>query len=402
MIIELPEIACVLIHGCNRATASDFAARNFAAGEILDMGSDPGDALLDALRLRVVAGRMTAIIEAGSPHGAHKMRVALASVARENYTRRFGLILPDARPGEPNIDERLKGDGYREVFDIPADALDAIEIRRVRMPTDLRHEHGPFDIIGDVHGCATELEDLLAELGYTLTWQEDRAWGCPRPRITAPEGRRAIFVGDLVDRGPRARDVLAIVHAMVEQQRNALLVPGNHDVKFLRWLEGGNVEITHGLDTTITSLKGASDRFLADIRAMLKRLWSHMWLDDGRLVVAHAGIIEPMIGRATPRVRRFCLYGDTPGGRDPSGLPVRYHWALDYAGDAAVIYGHTPVPQADWVNNTLCIDTGCCFGGKLTALRWPERDIVTVPARTAYARSLRPFGHPPPRPRQSA
>lgn len=127
---------------------------------------------------------------------------------------------------------------------------------------------------------------------------------------------------------------------------------------------------------------------------MLKRLWSHLWLDEGRLVVAHAGILEPMIGRATPRVRRFCLYGDTTGSRDGSGLPTRYHWALDYAGSTTVVYGHTPVPDAGWVNNTLCIDTGCCFGGKLTALRWPEREIVTVTAHAAYARSLRPLGHP--------
>lgn len=399
MVIELPEIAAVLIHGCNYDAAQAFAARHFAADEILDMAHAPGETLLCALRQRVAAGRMTAIIEAGSPAGAHKMRVALASVARENYSRRFGLIMPDARHGEPNIDERLKADGYREVFEIPAEAMDTLQIRRMAMPTDVRHEAGPFDIIGDVHGCCDELEELLERLGYIVTWADDPDWAGRRPRVVAPSGRRVIFVGDLVDRGPRSRDVLAIVHTMVERNGTALLVPGNHDVKFLRWLEGGKVEITHGLDTTVTSLKGSSDRFRDDIRAMLKRLWSHLWLDEGRLVVAHAGILEPMIGRATPRVRRFCLYGDTTGSRDGSGLPTRYHWALDYAGSTTVVYGHTPVPDAGWVNNTLCIDTGCCFGGKLTALRWPEREIVTVTAHAAYARSLRPLGHPPPRPR---
>ncbi len=396
MNIELPEIACVLVHGRNPAAARALAERHFASGEILDMGTQSGEDLMRALAPRMAAGRMTAIIEAGSPPGAHKQRVALASIARDNYARRFALIMPDARPGEPNIDERLRGDGYREVFELAESDLDALQIRRLPMPTDLRHESGGFDIIGDVHGCADELELLLERLGYRVAWNDDAVYG-RMPQVKPPAGRRAVFVGDLVDRGPRSRDVLAIVLAMVNSGA-ALLVPGNHDVKFLRWLDGGKVSITHGLETTIDSLAGASDAFRADVHAMLKRLWSHVWLDAGKLAVAHAGIIQPMLGRATPRVRRFCLYGDTAGEHDSNGLPVRYHWALDYRGETAIVYGHTPVPEAEWVNNTLCIDTGCCFGGKLTALRWPEREIVAQPAKRQYARLLRGFGHPPPRP----
>lgn len=397
MMIEIPEIAVVLVHGRSHAGAHAFAARHFAPDEILDMSGVAAEMLLPALSQRVVAGQMTAIIEGGSPAGAHKLRVALASTAREGYVRRFGIVLPDARPAEPGIAERLKADGYREVFEIAPDVLDAVTIQRMAMPTDLRHERGPFDIIGDVHGCGDELEALLCRLGYKVQWREGER--NPRvPVVTAPPGRRAIFVGDLVDRGPRSADVLGIVLAMVNAG-SALLVPGNHDVKFLRWLEGGKVAITHGLEATLASLEGVSEAFRSDVRAMLKRLWSHVWLDGGRLAVAHAGILAPMLGRATPRVRRFCLYGDTTGEQDASGLPVRYHWALDYAGETAVVYGHTPVAQAEWVGNTLCLDTGCCFGGKLTALRWPEREIVAVPAVREYARLLRPFGHPPPRPK---
>ena len=229
MVIEIPKIACVLVHGRSHETAAAFAHRHFSEDEILDMTRSTGEALLETLGSRVIDGRMTAIIEAGSPAGAHKLRVALASVARENYARRFGIVLPDAHHGEPNIDARLKADGYREVFDVPEAALESVEIRRMPMPTDMRHEQGPFDIIGDVHGCAEELEALLERLGYQVHWTDDSAWG-RRPRVIAPPGRRAIFVGDLVDRGPRSRDVLAIVHSMVEQDGNALLVPGNHDV----------------------------------------------------------------------------------------------------------------------------------------------------------------------------
>lgn len=394
MIIELPEIACVLVHGGRHQAARALAERCFARDEIIDMSVDAPAALAQTLKQRVIAGQMTAIVEGGSPSGAHKLRVALASVARDNYARRFGLVLPDARHGEPNIVERLKGDGYREVFEISADAIDGVEIRRLRMPTDQRHEVGSFDIIGDVHGCCDELEALLVQLGYRLAWSghgPDK-----RVSITAPAGRRAIFAGDLVDRGPRSADVLRIVMEMFETG-SALLVPGNHDVRFLRWLEDQKVSITHGLDATIASLAGESEAFRASVARMLKSLWSHLWLDGGRLAVAHAGILAPMIGRATPRVRQFCLYGDTSGDRDGNGLPIRYHWALDYRGETTVVYGHTPVADAEWLNNTLCIDTGCCFGGKLTALRWPEREIVTAPAARAYATMLRPFGHPPPR-----
>ena len=118
-------------------------------------------------------------------------------------------------------------------------------------------------------------------------------------------------------------------------------------------------------------------------------------LDDGKLVVAHAGMKEAWQGRASSRVREFALYGETTGETDDYGLPVRHDWAAEYRGRALVVYGHTPVPEATWVNGTICIDTGCVFGGRLTALRYPEREVVEVPAlRTWYEpeRPLAPAG----------
>ena len=125
-------------------------------------------------------------------------------------------------------------------------------------------------------------------------------------------------------------------------------------------------------------------------------------------MVAHAGLKESYHGRSSGRVRSFALYGDTTGETDEYGLPVRYPWAQEYRGRAMVAYGHTPVPTAEWVNNTICLDTGVVFGGSLTALRYPEREIVSVPAeRQWYAgppartashhgrgpRAVRPAGH---------
>lgn len=260
---------------------------------------------------------------------------------------------------------------------------------------DKREQAGPFDIIGDVHGCADELETLLAKLGYGVAFDRDGA--SRRVRTTAPDARRAVFVGDLVDRGPRSPDTLRIVMALVAGGQ-ALCVPGNHDAKFLRWLNGRKVSLTHGLDRTAAQFEGEPAAFTADVQAFLEGLPPYVWLDGGGLAVAHAGIKEDMLGRISGGVREFCLYGETSGEHDEFGLPVRYHWAAEYRGATAVVYGHTPVPDADWVNNTLCVDTGCVFGGKLTAMRWPEREIVSVAAAQTYSKASRPLGHPPVRP----
>ena len=261
--------------------------------------------------------------------------------------------------------------------------------------TDSRHKPGPFDIIGDVHGCLDELVVLLYALGYGVRFE---GTGDRRRAITsAPPGRYAFFVGDLVDRGPNSPDVLRLVMDMAEA-RHAHTIVGNHDDKLLRWLKGHTVKIGGGLERTIAQLEGEGDAIKARALAFLSQLPSHAWLDGGRLAVAHAGVRENMLGKNFPRAHDFALYGDTSGRIGADGLPERFNWAAGYRGDTAIVYGHTPVAEAEWQNDTLCIDTGCVFGGKLTALRWPEREIVSVPAHGPYAELKRPFGHPPDRP----
>lgn len=254
---------------------------------------------------------------------------------------------------------------------------------------DRRDEAGPFDIFGDVHGCADELVALLGRLGYSV--HLSGAGEGRRARVTAPAGRRAIFVGDFIDRGPRSADVLRIVMAMA-MGAQALAVPGNHDSKLMRWLEGRNVQLTHGLAETARQMQAEPEALRLQVKAFLGSLPYHLWLDGGRLAVAHAGIREHMLGHTGGAIRSFCLYGDTTGETDAYGLPVRRNWAAHYRGGTAIVYGHTPMAEARWQNNTICLDTGCCFGGALTALRWPEREIVSVGAARMYATPVRPLG----------
>jgi protein phosphatase len=289
----------------------------------------------------------------------------------------------------------LRKEGFRQVFILDSpEAVASAVIERVPLWTDRSHDPGPFDIIGDVHGCATELEQLLERLGYdkiVLTGEEP---GWSNVGYTHPEGRKAVFVGDLVDRGPRVIDTLSIARNMVKSG-SALCVPGNHDVKLLKKLTGRDVQITHGLAESLAEIDAlpaeVREPFTQSLAGFLDSLVSHYVLAGGKLVVAHAGMKAEMQGRGSARVRDFALYGETTGETDEFGLPIRYNWAAEYRGTATVVYGHTPVPEPDWLNRTVNIDTGCVFGGKLTALRYPEREFVSVPAVRAYCEPARPF-----------
>lgn len=211
-----------------------------------------------------------------------------------------------------------------------------------------------------------------------------------------PAGRKAVFLGDLCDRGPKNMEVLRLAMKMVKGG-TALAVPGNHDVKLARHLFGKNVQLTHGLDRTVEEIDRESDEFKEEAKEFLDSLVSHYVLDNGRLVVAHAGLKDEYIGRGSMRVRDFCLYGEATGEIDEYGLPVRMDWASDYRGKATIVYGHIPQLEVQAINGTYCIDTGCVFGGKLTAYRYPERETVSVDALAQYYAPAKPLSPDQPR-----
>lgn len=240
---------------------------------------------------------------------------------------------------------------------------------------DKRHETGAFDIIGDVHGCYDELISLLQKLDYTINPASHK--------ISHHNNRRLIFVGDLVDRGPKSPEVLRLVMNAIAD-KIAFCVCGNHDDKLKRKLKGNNVQLKHGLLETIQQLETESDAFKSDVVTFIDSLAPYYLFDQGKLVVVHAGIREDFFGKLSPKVRAYCLYGPITGEFDSAGLPIRYPWANDYQGTPLVVYGHSVVDEPLWVNNTVNIDTGCVFGGKLTALRYPELQIISIQAKQAY------------------
>lgn len=420
--ISIPEFALVLLIGASGTGKSNFAAKHFKSTEIVSSDqargwvaddetdqSVTGDAfdLVHAVIEKRLKNRRLTVVDATNvqPHA----RKSLIALAKKWHTLAVGIVFhlpekiaiernaqrPDRQFGPGPVKRQMldlrrslrniKREGVRGLHVLKSvEQVDSVAITRAKLWNDRKDETGPFDIIGDIHGCADELETMLVKLGYSIEWQGGE------PKITAPESRKVVFVGDLVDRGPRSPDVLRIAKHMVESEI-AHVVIGNHDDKLKRHLAGRNVKPTHGLAETIEQLENEDEKFRDSMKDWLDGLISHYVFDEGKLVVAHAGLKEEMQGRASGAIRNFCMYGETTGETDEFGLPVRYNWAAEYAGKAKVVYGHTPVLEAQWVNGTICIDTGCVFGGKLTALRYPEMELVEVDAEQTYYEPIKPL-----------
>ncbi len=422
MNITIPELSLVVLVGPSGCGKSSFAREHFKPTEVISSDfcrglvsdnendqtatSDAFDVLHYIARKRLAAGRLTVVDATNVQVEARKPLVALA---REFHVLPVAIVLnlPEKLCHERNQNRQdrqfgphvvrnqsqqlrrsirgLEREGFRHVFTMSSpEEVAGASITRQSLWNNLKEQHGPFDIIGDVHGCGEELNALLGQLGYRIET------GLAGPKVIPPDGRRAVFVGDLVDRGPKIPEVLRLVMKMVEEG-TAFCVPGNHDMKLMRKLKGRDVQLTHGLADSVEQIERETPEFTQAVIKFLDDLVSHYVFDGGKLVVAHAGMKEEMQGRGSGKVRDFALYGETTGETDEYGLPVRYNWAAEYRGKAMVVYGHTPVAEPEWLNRTINIDTGCVFGGKLTALRYPEKELVSVPALQTYYKSVKPF-----------
>ncbi len=371
--LEIPTPSLLAVHAEDPAEAARCAGRWFAPDEVVALSADGGveapsvvrravSARLKDRQLVVVAGRL-------EPQGLRQDLVRLAKV-QNHYA--VALALDEADPAR---ESRWRADGFRRYWAARPD--EPLELATTKLRSDRTELTGPFDIVGDVHGCRGELEDLLAALGYRLEP------GTVGPVAVHPDGRTLVFVGDLVDRGPDSPGCLRLAMASV-REGDALCVPGNHEAKLRRWLKGSEVKRSHGFLETLEQLEGAPRSFLDDVADFIDDLPSHLMLDGGALCISHAGLPARLQGRASRRVRSHCLYGETTGEVDERGYPIRVDWAAKETGGAFVVYGHTPVDEPKHAPNAICIDTACVFGGTLTAYRWPERELVAVPAREVW------------------
>ncbi len=425
--IKIPELSLVVLIGISGSGKSTFARKHFKETEILSSdrcraivsddennqaATDEAFELLHYIAAKRLKNGLLTVVDATNVQP--EARKPLVNLAKQYHCLPVAIVLdvpervcedrnelrPDRNFGKHvtrmqrsqlrRSIKHLKGEGFRHIFVLDSvEEIDSITtIRRDKLYNDKKDIKGPFDIIGDIHGCFTELKELLTKLGYSITENsDDRSFGFD---VKPPDGRTAVFLGDLVDRGPDSPSVLKLVMSMVKAG-SAYCVPGNHDMKLQKYLNGKDVQLKHGLALTVEQLKSQPKSFIDQLNEFLYSLVSHYVFDGGKLVVAHAGLKEEMQGRGSGAVRSFCMYGETTGEIDEFGLPVRYNWAAEYRGKAMVVYGHTPVPNAQWLNKTIDIDTGCVFGGKLSALRYPEEELISVDAHEVYCEPVRPL-----------
>ncbi len=354
MNIPVYDYTLILLMGASGAGKTTFARKRFFDYEINE--SDRPDL---TRTLQVMDGNWL---------DQEKRREVLKDAKKENYLR-IGIVFdldeealfahgrkpsPDLRSQRQqasSLKKRLREEGFDQLYFLNSDEeTNSVTVERRKPVFDLKNETGPFDIIGDVHGCLAELEKLIRKLGY----QEKEGI------YSHKDNRKLIFVGDIVDRGP---DSLGVIR---------------HDDRLLRYLKGNAVEVKHGLETTAEEFRNVSDGEKQEIIRFLENTPTYYVFDNGNLLAVHAGIKESYVGKYTKRIREFCLFGLTTGEINEIGMPVRLDWAKDYKGDTLIVYGHTPGLYVYRQNNAICVDTGCVFMNRLSALRYPEMTVVDV------------------------
>jgi len=384
MKILIPENSFVLILSEKLCEGESFAQKFFSESEIFSISDNKRD-IMDFIAQRIEENLLTVICL--PPDSL--LLTQLLQIGKERYIKPVSFIfrykngcesssinvqLSQVYSDFKSIKKTFKLFGYtfNYVFNSLKESKRINQVIRKPIETNKKYDTGPFDIIGDVHGCSDELNELLANLGYQLEAIPfdfiNYGW-----KVHHNKGRKVIFLGDIVDRGPKIKEVLNLVMSMV-LNGVAYCIAGNHDEKLLRYLKGRNVKVRYGLEQSVEQLKNESKEYKKRIIDFLDHLPFHLVMDDGKLIITHAGIKERMIGKLGDEVKEFCLYGGDPEGDNPIKVP-RTRWNEEYHGKSLIVYGHLTVKEPVLLNNTIDIDTGCVIGNKLTALRYPEMEI---------------------------
>lgn len=277
----------------------------------------------------------------------------------------------------------IKKEGYHATYFIHN--TDEIELKRhSKNPIELDVAKG-IDIIGDVHGCFDEMIQILEKLGYEQNHEK---------YFIHPEGRKFLSLGDVMSRGPKSLETMQFFLRHVNQDL-AYMIDSNHGWKIARWLDGRKVTLNHGDELVEEEIKQFQEQYgeeqTVELKKELKKFLlnapSHYVLTKNgvpTLVCTHAGIKDEFIGKQSYDVSDFCRYGDTDGF-DDAGKPIRKDWSIHHKASTLIIWGHDPKPKPLIINNTINIDQGVVFGGELTALRYPEKEFVSVKAKKDYS-----------------
>lgn len=404
MTFSFPQFGALAILAPSAFPVADWARRHFPAHELLDPAdcqallgttephpsTDAYTLAAQAFEMRVKAGRATVFLRAPLEQTARNfLRSASRKANAKLYYLSIDLPEADLRTLVPAYDREawareaaqiaqnllfLDKEGIAGHLSITRIAdLEALEFSRPPLPCDRRSLSGPFDLIGSVHGCLAELRALLGELGYV----SDPATQLPRH----PKGRIPVFLGDDGAQGPHGLACLQLIQAMCDAGL-AYAVIGNQDRRLLEVLRESPEADP---DALAPWWAAASPEDRQAILAWTAQVPSHLVLDGGRLVAVHGGIRPDMIGRDTPPITAFCTYGSTPGEHALVQSRALADWAAELPEGVTVVFSHQPVVDVQDAGSHVAIDTACLYGGRLSAFRYPERSVVSVPAAKAYA-----------------
>lgn len=373
-IIEICDYTIFILIGASLSGKSTFAAKYFRPDETVSDDSPNFQRTLQVCDGNYLeTDKRKELLKAARAHQYQRVAVvfdvSLEELLKRNSARTYsaGYLEMQYRSTQ-SVKNRLKQEGFDRVYILDENEAKNVQILRKNGNWDQRENSGPFDIIGDVHGCFDALKKLIRKLGY----QQDE-----EGHYFHPDKRMAIFTGDVVDRGEQSLEVLRLIMQM-ERDNAALMVMGNHDERLLRYLEGSKVEVAHGLETTAREMEAADAKTREEIAAFLQKQPAYLWLDKGSLVVVHAGIKRAFLGKDTREIREYCLYGPEKREYDRLGFPSTEDWSADYNDDMKVVFGHIPAERVYKIHNTYGVDTACAFGYYLSALRYPEMQVEQV------------------------
>lgn len=211
-------------------------------------------------------------------------------------------------------------------------------------------------VIGDIHGCSDELEDLLE-------------------KVSPGHNDKVVLLGDLVNRGPHSHRVVEIA-----RKNHFLSLMGNHELRLLQYRQTKDPSLLKVYDfTTLDKLREEDWHYLEKMQGFHET-------PDSRFVCVHGGFLPGPPWRTQP-LHIVCQTKWISPNEIPPHLQKdmqAQHWCHLWEEESTVLYGHTPYKEVNYVGNTLGIDTSCVYGGFLTACILPEMQIVQVRARKAY------------------